>query len=500
MSTLTLTHPDRKSTAQLGRRIVFLIVTASALLSVVASAAQLYFSYQRDRDEVLESVSVIDQSLREGFENALWEFNFGLVQALLDGIYNKTDVEFVEMETTTGQLWTRGEGPRTDLIMETLTFQHRDTAGEVVPLGKMTIGLSLANAKERVWAQFWTLLLSNMAKAAGASLVILMIIDHLVIRHLRTIADYVAGSSWLDRTQVLRLDRRDATRDDDHGDELDHIVTAINEAKLRSAEAYKAMQTEIEQRRFAEQSVARKAERLTRLNELLVQTNREQADFTYAISHDLKSPTNTVSMLLDELVLGHADVLDGDATYLIERAQKTVARMGRLVEDVLKYSCTVEQKVVTEPVNLNLLVQDILEDLQSDIGEADADIELGELPVVSGNALQLRLLFQNLICNAIKFRSPDRPLEVTIRSTGDRDGRKQRIAISDNGIGIAPEFHERIFGLFQRLHSYEAFPGSGLGLALCQRIVANHGDRIDLRSAPGEGSTFAFSLPRDLPI
>ena len=154
MSTLTLTHPDRKSTAQLGRRIVFLIVTASALLSVVASAAQLYFSYQRDRDEVLESVSVIDQSLREGFENALWEFNFGLVQALLDGIYNKTDVEFVEMETTTGQLWTRGEGPRTDLIMEILTFQHRDTAGEVVPLGKMTIGLSLANAKERVWAQF----------------------------------------------------------------------------------------------------------------------------------------------------------------------------------------------------------------------------------------------------------------------------------------------------------------------------------------------------------
>ena len=114
--------------------------------------------------------------------------------------------------------------------------------------------------------------------------------------------------------------------------------------------------------------------------------------------------------------------------------------------------------------------------------------------------MQLRLLFQNLICNAIKFRSPNRPLEVKIRSTGSRDGRKQRIAISDNGIGIAPEFHERIFGLFQRLHSYEAFPGSGLGLALCQRIVANHGDRIDLRSAPGEGSTFAFALPRYLPV
>ena len=496
MSTLTLLHHGERQTAQLGRRIVFLIVFTSAVLSVVAAAAQLYLSYQRDRHEVVKSVDLVDRSLREGFENALWEFNFDLVQALLDGVYNKADVEFVELETVTGQTWSLGTASSPDLILKTLTFRHRNSASEAVPLGEMTIGLTLANAKERVWAQFWTLLLSNFAKAAVASIVILAIFDHLVTRHLRSIAAYVAGSSWLDRSEALKLERRGVGAQDD----LDFIVTAINEAKLRSAESYKATRTEVDQRRFAEASLARKAEHLARLNDLLVQTNREQAEFTYAISHDLKSPTNTVGMLLDELVLAHAGALDADARHLVDRAQKTVARMGRLVEDVLNYSCTVEEEFTAEPVNLNLLVLEILEDLQSDIRKAGVDIDLDDLPIVSGNALQLRLLFQNLICNAIKFRSPDRSPRLTIRSEYDQSAGKQRVAISDNGIGIAPEFHERVFGLFQRLHSYEAFPGSGLGLTLCQRIVTNHGGRIDLRSAPGEGTTFSFHLPRYLPV
>ncbi|WP_119168979.1 sensor histidine kinase [Algihabitans albus] len=495
MSTLTLLHQAKKPADRLGRRIVFLIVLSGALLSVLSASAQLFLSYQRDREEVLQSIDVIEESFREGFENALWEFNFDLVQTLMDGIYNKADVHFIALETTTGQKWSQGEASSTDLIMDKLDFQYRQEAGTAVPLGTMTIGFSLVNVQERVWAQFWTLLFSNFAKTALASIIMLAIFNHFVSRHLRSIATYVAGSSWLNRSEALKLERSG----DDRQDDLDYIVTAINDAKARSAQAYKAVQAEVNQRRLAERSLARKAENLVRLNELLVQTNREQAEFTYAISHDLRSPTNTVGMLLDELTLSHGGVFDDDAKHLIDRAQRTVGRMGKLVEDVLSYSRTIEEEFAPEAVDLNFLAQEILEDLQSDIASTNATIDLGELPVVTGNSLQLRLLFQNLISNAIKFRSEDRSPRITIHAESDRKAGKRSIVISDNGIGIAPEFHDRIFGLFQRLHSYEAFPGSGLGLTLCKRIVANHGGAIELRSVPGEGTAFEFPLPLYMP-
>jgi signal transduction histidine kinase len=238
----------------------------------------------------------------------------------------------------------------------------------------------------------------------------------------------------------------------------------------------------------------RKAAALKESNEQLQQTNKEQAEFTYAISHDLKSPINTVGMLITELSEHHCGQMDQEGQALISLATQTIQRMGTLVDDVLGYSCTIEEGFVTDTVDLNLLFATITADLKAEIAENDVVVNLEELPAVVGNTLQLRIFFQNLISNAIKFRTPGVCCEITVTSAQDSQSNTTTISVSDNGIGIAQEFHERIFGLFQRLHTHDSYPGSGLGLTLCRRIASNHQGTINLVSAVADGATFSLEL------
>jgi light-regulated signal transduction histidine kinase (bacteriophytochrome) len=226
----------------------------------------------------------------------------------------------------------------------------------------------------------------------------------------------------------------------------------------------------------------------------LRQTNREQAEFTYAISHDLKSPSNTIAMLGEELQISFGDQMDAEAVELVSLIRKTSARMGRLVEDVLAYSRCLEQQAPLEAVDLNPVLAEILEDLRYDIAQSQAEVRLGRMPQVLGAPMQVKLLFQNLISNAMKFHLPDRPVRVSVSAR--IRGARVVITVRDTGIGIAPEHFERIFGLFQRLHTHDSYPGSGIGLALCQRIIGHLGGSISLSSQVGRGSCFKISLQR----
>jgi light-regulated signal transduction histidine kinase (bacteriophytochrome) len=227
----------------------------------------------------------------------------------------------------------------------------------------------------------------------------------------------------------------------------------------------------------------------------LTQTNREQAAFTYAISHDLKSPSNTIDMLLNELKFGYREVLDADGRELIELALQTTHRMARLVDDVLTYSRCIDDRSAMAPVDLDSVLAEVIADLRYDIGKTNARIRHEPLPQVQGFRMQIKLLLQNLIANAVKFRAPDRAPVIAVSARAARGGRVL-LSVQDNGIGIAPEFQERVFGLFQRLHSHETYEGSGIGLALSRRIAANHGGDIKLQSRPGQGSIFTVSLKR----
>ncbi|MEO5620011.1 MAG: ATP-binding protein, partial [Cypionkella sp.] len=210
---------------------------------------------------------------------------------------------------------------------------------------------------------------------------------------------------------------------------------------------------------------------------------------------DLKSPSNTLLMLLGEMRAGHGASLDPDALELIDLAEQTATRMRTLVDDVLAYAACVETQPAHASVDLNALVQTLLQDLRYDIQHQQARIDCENLPMVIGNPMQLKLLLQNLVSNAIKFRDRDRPPVVRIASQALK-GNRSLIKVQDNGIGIDPAHFDRIFGLFQRLHAHDHYGGSGIGLALCKRIALNHGGEISLSSVAGQGTTFTVSLER----
>ena len=236
------------------------------------------------------------------------------------------------------------------------------------------------------------------------------------------------------------------------------------------------------------QEIQQTLDELNVVNTRLQQANDEQAEFTYALSHDLKSPLNTIAMMLDILGTDLPD-LGEEPRRVLDAACETAHRMLGMIDDVLHYSKTIEEPRKNDPVDLNALVEGIIDDLQSDIQASGAVVKYGGLPTIAGDAMQFRILFQNFVSNSIKFRSSERRPEVRIEHATDAAG-GHCFRVSDNGIGIDPRYHDRIFGLFQRLHVRDEYPGTGLGLTLCKRIVGNHSGKIFVESEPGQGSTF----------
>ncbi|MEO1026436.1 MAG: ATP-binding protein [Pseudomonadota bacterium] len=234
-------------------------------------------------------------------------------------------------------------------------------------------------------------------------------------------------------------------------------------------------------------------EEMKGLNQQLTQINQEQAEFTYAISHDLMSPLNTIRMMLSFL---EEDLLGDAGPHILEpleAARITAARMLAIVEDVLTYSRSIGQPVAFEPVDLNGLLADILFDLKGDLERNQAKVDLDPLPTMDGMKVQLRILLQNLLSNALKFRHPDRAPHVRVTAIPTTEDTVE-ISVSDNGIGVDQQHYERIFGLFQRLHNFEEYSGTGLGLTLCQRIARNHGGEITVSSQCDKGSTFTVTM------
>ena len=184
--------------------------------------------------------------------------------------------------------------------------------------------------------------------------------------------------------------------------------------------------------------------------------------------------------------------LDGNADEFIGFAREGAERMQILISDLLQYSRVGTKPKEFRPVETEKVLRDALANLKVAIDESQAKISAHGLPAVEGDPVQLTQLFQNLIGNAIKFRG-ELPLKVRVGAT--KEGGAWQFSVSDNGIGIAPKDFERIFVIFQRLHARKKYPGTGIGLAVCKKIVERHGGRIWVESEPGKGTTFYFTIP-----
>ena len=224
----------------------------------------------------------------------------------------------------------------------------------------------------------------------------------------------------------------------------------------------------------------------------LERINGELRAFAYGISHDLKAPTNTAKMLLREIRESGGYAPNAEQAELFDYAQGTLDRMCDMIENVLGYARLVGAAPDTERLDMTRLVNDVVRDLRARIEEAGGTVEVGDLPPLHGNPIQLRSLFQNLIENALKFRREGVPPVVRVR--GWEINGERRYEVADNGIGIEEKYHKTIFLMFARLHNHDDYIGAGLGLAACAKVAANHGGEISVTSQLGRGSAFHVTL------
>ncbi|WP_436346557.1 sensor histidine kinase [Natronorubrum sp. FCH18a] len=224
----------------------------------------------------------------------------------------------------------------------------------------------------------------------------------------------------------------------------------------------------------------------------LEESNERLEQFAYTASHDLQEPLRMITSYLGLIEQRYRDELDEDAEEFLAFAVDGAERMGEMIDGLLAYSRVETRGSPFEPIDLNAVLDDVRDDLQFRLEETDADLSSESLPRVEGDADQLRQVFQNLLSNAIEYSGDEPP---RIRVSAERTGGDWTISVSDEGIGIDPDDAERVFEVFERLHSHEEHAGTGIGLALCERIVERHGGEIWVDSEPDEGATFAFTLP-----
>ncbi len=286
-----------------------------------------------------------------------------------------------------------------------------------------------------------------------------------------------AGPVMNKRIEIVGL-RRDGTEFP--------IELAIGAIRWGEKHLFSAFVRDVTEQKRAQQELARKVEELAR-------SNAELEQFAYVASHDLQEPLRMVASYTQLLARRYKGKLDSNADEFIGFAVDGAIRMQLLVQDLLSYSRVTTKGQSFQLIDAKAACANALENLRTSIKDSNAIVNVGPLPPVLADARQFMQLFQNLIGNAVKY-CDERTPEINVAAKPDGD--QWLFSVQDNGIGIAPQYSERIFQMFQRLHTTKKHSGTGIGLAICRKIVERHGGKIWVEAQPGKGSTFVFTIPR----
>jgi signal transduction histidine kinase len=265
----------------------------------------------------------------------------------------------------------------------------------------------------------------------------------------------------------------------------EHLEEMVKERTAQLRITNERLEQEIAERKETEEELKKISAELTR-------SNADLQHFAYAASHDLQEPLRVIEGFIKLLEKRYADKLDTKAKEFIGYTVEGVNRMRALIKDLLDYSRTGTIEMNLKPTNFSDAVERAVFSLKAAAEETGATITCDTLPTISADIVQMSRLFQNLLGNAIKFRGEKAP---DIHISAEKNENGWTFSVRDNGIGIDPENAERIFSVFQRLHTKEEYPGTGIGLAVCKRIVERHGGKIWVKSEKGKGATFCFTIP-----
>lgn len=332
-------------------------------------------------------------------------------------------------------------------------------------------------AEYRVGAAF-ALAMVLVAAAVGSWMVARPIAEG--VRNVSEASAAIAGGDWSRRVPV------------DRNDEIGDLAENFNTMTRKLQE----LTSRLEEKNLEVES---RNHQLESLNEKLKQSNEELERFASVAAHDLQEPLRKIQAFGDRLAANASEHLDDRDQMYIERMRDAATRMRVLIDDLLQLSRVTSRGRPYERVDLREVVARVADDLEGQITDTGAQLEIGELPVVVADPAQMHSLFQNLISNALKFRKSDQRPLVHVAETQGAGGFEQNgmthIAVEDNGIGFDPEYGERIFRIFERLNGRTDYSGTGIGLAVCKKIVSRHDGTITAEGRPGEGAVFTVSLP-----
>jgi signal transduction histidine kinase len=468
--------------------VIVMLTTCASLLLVGGALA--VFDVVSHRRTLSEETATIAQILGDNSTAALLFDNAGDATNLLGALGAQPDVVSGCLYDGQGGLFAsyvgRGQGAcpqraapeATGFVGERLILFHPVVkGGETV--GTLRLVASLARLRQRVQLSAVVLLLVLLA-AVLAALLLSARLQGLVSRPILELARTAKQISE-NRDYTLRAPQRTQ-------DEVGVAVLAFNQMLERIADAdraLRALNTTLEER------VAERTAAAEERAEALKRSNEELEGFAYVASHDLQAPLRAVSSYAQLVQEQLGSESNPELKVYIEQVIGGAGRMRELIRDLLDYSQVGRQASKLEAVAVDGVLQAVLSDLSPTIDEQKAQVIPGELPVVMADRGQLAQLLSNLISNAIRFRSKAPPV---IQVGAERAGDQWRFAVHDNGIGIEPRHFGRIFVMFQRLHGRDR-PGTGIGLAICKKIVAGHGGKIWVESDLGRGATFYFTLP-----
>ncbi|MEA1905911.1 MAG: ATP-binding protein [Euryarchaeota archaeon] len=361
---------------------------------------------------------------------------------------------------------------------------------EETVVGVLHLELSFERSNERIKRYTFFILLLNAYGLVASFLLVRFLSQRIVINRLEALTDM---SSEIGKGNLQhRLDIRSndelgilASAFNDMAGELGERKRQLDEERSKVLDKVEELEEQITRRETAEGELKRTVTDLRR-------SNAELEQFAYVASHDLQEPLRMVSSYMQLLSRRYVGKLDSDADDFIGFAVDGAKRMQVLINDLLVYSRVGTRGKPFEPTNCEDVLNQVLSNLEVAIDESGAVFTHDLLPTVAADASQLTQLFQNLIGNAIKFHGDDPPL---VHVAAERKGDEWEFSVTDNGIGIEPEYFERIFVIFQRLHGREEYSGTGIGLAVCKKIVERHGGRMWVESEQGRGATFCFTIP-----
>ncbi len=421
---------------------------------------QLAADYWSEQNLQVAALAKIEVSILPALAESMWLLDDTLIKSQLFGIAQIEGVSSVEIIDAEETYRVANETKAANHRVETPILHASNGTNE--NLGTLVIKANDAHIRTRVFNRAMLVLVTNFMKTICVVCAILYIFQRLVGQNITKLADFARTYDPQMAGQKVELESSSFFGKREHNCEFLALEQSINQWS-------EATETYVEQ---------------------LLQANKEQAEFTYAISHDLKSPTNTMAMLIQELE--EVSPVNEDGQEILGDMRDTNSRMGNLVVDVLDYSRLIGTQPEHKIVDISLLIENIEKDFSADIKATDATIEFDDLPSIFGHPAQLRMIFQNLISNAIKFRKADQTPLIKISATVIANGVVFEVA--DNGIGIPHKHREDVFGLFKKLHARSVYDGSGLGLAICRRVMSNHGGCISIDANAEIGTTFRLKF------